>query len=344
MKKILLSNLEEALVITVFVFAMMVAFDYIEVLTRGKMSAALKGGRLRQYSVAPLFGVLPGCFGAFMNVSFYVHGFLSFGAIVGGMIATSGDGAFLMLTKFPHKAFFLFGVLYIIGFLSSWAVDKLVPILRIKSSGECKLFRPHPKEICYHLDLEGILSHFTKITPLRFLLLFGLLALIFCFSGEVIFLGSGWSGEKVAVTLLLSFATFIVVSMPNHYLEEHLWHHITKKHLWRVFLWSFLTLVVVDLGFGFWNLEHLVKTHVFWVLLIATLVGIIPESGPHYLFIIMFAEGIIPFSVLLASSIVQDGHGMLPLLSYTIRDSLLIKLVNFLIGLTTGVILYILGF
>jgi hypothetical protein len=343
MKEIVLSNLEEALVITIFVFMMMVAFDYIEVLTRGRIGAALRGGRLRQYSIASLFGVLPGCFGAFMNVSFYVHGFLSFGAIVGGMIATSGDGAFIMLTKFPQKAILLFCVLYLIGFLSSWIVDKVVPILRIRTSGECKLLATHPKEICYQLDLRGILFHLRKITPLRFFLLFGLLTLIFCFSGGVISLRSGWGGEGIALILLLSFATLIVVSMPNHYLEEHIWHHITRKHLWKVFVWSFLTLVVVELGLGFWNLEQFVKTHIFWVLLIATLVGIIPESGPHYLFIMMFAEGVIPFSVLLASSIVQDGHGMLPLLSYAIRDSLIIKLINFFIGLGSGVILYMFG-
>ncbi|MCK4348834.1 MAG: hypothetical protein KAW47_09485, partial [Thermoplasmatales archaeon] len=53
----------------------------------------------------------------------------------------------------------------------------------------------------------------------------------------------------------------------------------------------------------------------FWVLLIASLIAIIPEFGPHLVFVTMFAKGLIPFSVLLASSIVQDGHGMLPLLS-----------------------------
>ena len=34
-------------------------------------------------------GATPGCLGAFMNVSLYVHGMISFGAIVGGTIATS---------------------------------------------------------------------------------------------------------------------------------------------------------------------------------------------------------------------------------------------------------------
>jgi len=80
-----------------------------------------------------------------------------------------------------------------------------------------------------------------------------------------------------------------------------------------------------------------------WVLLIVVLMGIVPESGPHMVFVMMFADGIIPFSVLLASSIVQDGHGMLPLLSYTLRDTILVKIFNIVFGLIIGLILYYIG-
>lgn len=81
-----------------------------------------------------------------------------------------------------------------------------------------------------------------------------------------------------------------------------------------------------------------------FVLLISALVGIIPESGPHMIFVMMYANGLIPFSVLLTSSIAQDGHGMLPLFSYTIRDSVLIKIFNIIIALVMGLIFYILDF
>jgi len=102
----------------------------------------------------------------------------------------------------------------------------------------------------------------------------------------------------------------------------------------------------VQLGFNYWDFESFVQAHMFWVLIIASVVAIVPESGPHLVFVAMFADGLIPFSVLLASSIVQDGHGMLPLLSYTLKDSVLIKLIklfNLCIGLGSGVILYSVG-
>ena len=152
-----------------------------------------------------------------------------------------------------------------------------------------------------------------------------------------------WNWQRIILITLLPIVIFIATTVPEHYLREHTWDHIVKKHLWRVFLWTFGALLVVDLGLKYWNLESFVQAHMVWVLVIATLVAIIPESGPHLIFVMMFADGLIPISVLLASSIVQDGHGMLPLLSYTLKDSVLIKLFNLAIGLGLGLILYSLG-
>ncbi len=93
----------------------------------------------------------------------------------------------------------------------------------------------------------------------------------------------------------------------------------------------------------FWDLETYVHSHMLWVLVIGALLGIIPESGPHLIFVMMYAQGLVPFSVLFTTSFVQDGHGMLPLLSYSLKDSLLIKLFNLVFGLTVGGILLALG-
>jgi len=68
------------------------------------------------------------------------------------------------------------------------------------------------------------------------------------------------------------------------------------------------------------------------------LVGIIPESGPHIIFITLFINGNIPFSILLANSIVQDGHGALPLFAESKRSFVLMKLINVIIGFIIGFI------
>ncbi|MFB0518437.1 MAG: putative manganese transporter [Acidobacteriota bacterium] len=270
--------LKESLTIVALVFVMMVVVDYINVATKGKLKGLLKGGQWRQYVTSSLLGAAPGCAGSFMTVSLYVHGLISFGAIVGGMIATSGDEAFVMLSLFPREALMLFGLLFILGLFFSWLTDKLVPQFKFKPSPECPLHEFHP--------------------------------------------------EKESL---------------KHYLTKHIWSHIIKQHLIRVFLWTFVVLFALEVTLNYWNLEAFIKTHLVWMLLISGLVGILPESGPHLIFVMMFARGVIPFSVLFTSSFVQDGHGLLPLLSYTVKDSIIIKLFNLAFGLLVGFIFYSFG-
>jgi hypothetical protein len=336
------SIFKHSLMITVFVFVMMLIVDYLNVLTSGRMSSAIKGSRWRQYTISSFLGATPGCLGAYLNVSFYVHGLMSFGAIVGGMIATSGDEAFVMLALFPKQALILFGVLFVLGILLAWLSDKIAPLLNIKPCAACKLQQVHTVETCDCFDKENIAKNLLHISFLRGTFL--TIAVLFLIGLTTGMIGpQSWGWKRLSLTILLAIAMVIVGSVPNHYLREHIWQHIAKKHLWRVFLWSFFAILIVELGFKYWNIEAFVKSHMTWVGFIAVLVALVPESGPHLVFVMMFNQGLIPFSILLASSIVQDGHGMLPLLSYTIKDSVLIKVFNLAFGIIVGLIFYLIG-
>ena len=136
-----------ALMISSFVFVMMLLVDFVDMATKGRVSNIMRGSRWRQYALASFFGSTPGCLGAFMNVSLYVHGIISFGAIVGGMIATSGDEAFVMLAQFPGTAMGLFGLLFVLGILFAWTSDKVIGILRIV-----------PCESCHEADCDYCMS------------------------------------------------------------------------------------------------------------------------------------------------------------------------------------------
>ncbi|OQX80083.1 MAG: selenocysteine protein [Candidatus Omnitrophica bacterium 4484_70.1] len=335
-------NLKHALMVTVFVFVMMEFIDYLSVFTQGRLNKLIKRSRFLQYIVASFLGATPGCLGAFMSVSLYVHGLISFGAITGCMIATSGDEAFVMLAMFPKKALLLFFILFILGIIFSYFVDKIVAFLKIQPSLKCDIPSVHPQEACACLSPREMIEHLRKMSFTRFLILLllggALLGFILGVLGP-----QEWSWKKITFVALLSLAIFIVLTSSEHYLEEHIWKHIIKKHLLRVFIWTFFALLVVDIGLKFWNLKGFIKSHIFSILFIAVILGILPESGPHLIFVTMFSKGLIPFSVLLANSIVQDGHGMLPLLSYSLRDSFLIKFFNLLIGLGVGLVFYLLG-
>ncbi|MDZ7262216.1 MAG: selenocysteine protein, partial [candidate division KSB1 bacterium] len=227
-----------------------------------------------------------------------------------------------------------------IGF--GWLTDKIAPLLKIIPCQECQLQEVHTVETCQCLQKAYLADNFLRISVPRAVLLAG--AVIFLITLATGTIGpSEWDWEKITLTFLVGIAITIVGSVPDHYLREHIWMHIVKRHLGRVFLWTFFALLVVELGLKYWSLEAFVKAHLFWVLLIAALVGVVPESGPHLIFVMMFAQELIPFSVLLTSSLVQDGHGMLPLLSYTVKDSILIKAFNLGFGLLVGGVLYALG-
>jgi hypothetical protein len=327
--------------ITLFVFVMMLIVDYINVLTKGKMEEAVKGKRGRQYVITAFLGATPGCLGAFMTVSFYVHGLLGFGAMVGGMIATSGDEAFVMLTLFPKKAVLLFGLLFILGIASGWISDKLASRLGIVPCRECKLEVIHSEEACRCFDpIE--LKKFPKLSFSRYAVLLFLLPVIVAIG--LGYIGpKGWNWTRVTLFSLLFVAAFVVATVPHHYLNDHIWQHLIRRHLWRVFLWTFSALLIITVALSCGNIEAFVESHMALIFLICALVGLIPESGPHMIFVMMFASGLVPFSILLTSSIVQDGHGMLPLFSHSIRDAVLIKVFNLVFAIAVGLPLLLLG-
>jgi hypothetical protein len=125
----------------------------------------------------------------------------------------------------------------------------------------------------------------------------------------------------------------IVATVPDHFLEEHLWKHVVRGHVPRIFLWTFGSLLVLHLVVDRWQFDDVIRDSKWLVLVLASLLGLIPESGPHLIFVTMFAKGVVPLSVLLASSIVQDGHGMLPMLAHSRRAFIVIKLINLAVGL-----------
>ena len=345
------SIFKHALMISFFVFVMMLFVDFIEIASKGRMSDIIKGGQWRQYTLASFLGSTPGCLGAFMNVSLYVHGLISFGAIVGGMIATSGDEAFVMLAQFPGTALALFGLLFVLGIVFAWISDRIIPHIGFTPCEacidahceECLPGKGNQESIRDIFRPANLIKNFQNLGFTRFLLLVLIVSFMVLITTGT--LGPPtWDWKRITFICLSVFTLVIIIICSEHYLESHIWEHIIKKHLFSVFLWSFGALLFVHWGLAFWNLDSFIHDHMMWVLLIGALMGIIPESGPHLIFVMMYAQGLIPFSVLLTTSFVQDGHGMLPLLSYSLKDSVLIKIFNLIFGLSVGSSFYVLGF
>ena len=189
---------------------------------------------------------------------------------------------------------------------------------------DCKAFVP-----------SQIIPQLRRIGFERALLLSaGSLFLVFLLSGDV---GpEQWNWQRIVFLIVIAIELFIALTVPDHFLRKHLWEHVIRRHLLRIFLWTFGAFLVIHAGLEFLHFGEWIRENPYSILLIAVLVGLIPESGPHILFISLFASGNIPLSILLANSIVQDGHGALPLLAETRAGFLKMKAVNLIVGFLLG--------
>ena len=340
---ILIEVLKHALMITGFVFVMMLIIEYINVQTKGLWHNNLTESRWKQYFIAAILGAIPGCLGAFTAVTLFSHRIISFGAVVTAMITTSGDEAFVMLAMFPQKAILLIAIMFVIGIIAGFITDKLDSKKYFETKFSHNKFPLHEEEKCDCFPHKHLFSNFKKTSAPRILIIIIIaIFLLGTISGEI---GpQNWNWVRITIIFTSLFALLIVITVPEHFLEEHLWEHIVKVHIPKILLWTLGTLLIVHFLLQFIDINSWIASNMFIVLAVALLIGIIPESGPHLIFVTLFAAGTIPFSILLASSIVQDGHGMLPLLAESKKGFISVKAINLIFGAIVGIIGLLAGF
>jgi len=261
----------------------------------------------------------------------------SIGSLVTTMIASSGDEAFVMLAVIPDKFLQITIILVIVGLIAGWVTDQLFRKSRFRRTVPCHEMEIHKQEECVCFNSKSVITQLKNCSLARGSLIIALtiimVSFLFGIMGPPV-----WNWVRITLIVSSLIGLSIVVTVPEHFLEEHLWKHVARKHLPRIFVWTLCTLVVLAILQTHLDVELWMQKSRLIVLLIACLVGIIPESGPHMVFLTMYSQGLIPFSVLLANSVVQDGHGMMPLLAHSRRDFAVVKSVNFLVGLLIGLI------
>jgi len=354
----LIQILKQTLLITFFVLAMMLIIEYLNVLTKGLWSKDIEKSKWKQVVLGALLGAIPGCLGAYTAVSLYVHNIIGTGALVATMIATSGDEAFAMFSLFPEKALMLNVTIFIIAIFAGFITDRFVKRKLLENASE-KHFHVHEVPECTCFNSRTWLYQLRYITPTRVLMLVSILffiTFIVLFNQEggghlqqLLKLGAKNSQEsdpvwiKITFFSVISLSTMVILTVNDHFLEKHLWGHIIKKHFLKIFLWTFFTLLFVAILMKYYDLNQLIHQNLIWVLVFAVLIGVIPESGPHLVFVILFATGQLPLSILIASSIVQDGHGSLPLLAESRKAFIVVKLINMAVGFGVGLTLLAVG-
>jgi hypothetical protein len=329
--------LRNALMITAFVAVMMIAVEYLNILTRGTFESALRGSPPAQYLAAALLGALPGCLGAFTVVTLYAHRVVTVGAVVACMIATSGDEMFVMLAMVPRTALWMTAGMFALGLASAPIVDRLAGAARY-ASDSCPGLEIHPEE-CECFPRGHLLRQWSRPNAPRLLLTVGAAGYAAWIAVGGRGLPEAWNPIRVTILLAALFGAFIVATVPDHFLQQHLWRHVVRRHVPRIFAWTAGVLLAIAVLEDLVSFQAIVRANPWPALAAAGMIGLVPESGPHLVFVTLYASGSLPLSVLAASSIVQDGHGMLPLLAESPRDFLRVKLVNLAVGLVVGAVL-----
>lgn len=341
---IFLDALRNSVLITGLVVVMMMLIESMNIDSKGDFFKGLRRSRVGQTVISAFLGVIPGCMGGFAAVSLYTHGIISFGALVAMAIATSGDESFVLLATVPDKALWIFLILFAVAIVVGVTIDFFYKPQRGVSI--CT------EQYSIHEEDTATDKKERHVTWKRVAMFIGVALFITALvTGH---LEHEHEGEAVAEHLhgginLLSeewmnwlFGGFSLILLgvlmwgSDHFVEEHLWHHIVLKHLPSVFLWTFGILVLINFGLEYMDIEQWISDNTVWMIVLATLVGIIPESGPHLIFVTLYASGLAPLPVLLASSISQDGHACLPLIAESKKSFLCVKLINCTVALLAG--------
>jgi hypothetical protein len=309
---ILLDILRRALLVSGAVAVMMIVIEYVNVQTRGALMTAVGTSRWRHYLIAVLLGAVPGCFGAYAVVALHTDRRVSLGAVTAAMIATAGDEMFVMLALYPATALLLTLCLAVLGFAAGWATDRVMGSEHDPTCGGFSV----------HADHDGcsagqdLLAQWRRPRAHRVALVLLMVAMAVAVATGT-FGPEEWEAERIALLALFGVGLFIVGTVPDHFLDEHLWRHVALEHVPRVFAWTLGAFAVVAVLVHLVDLETFVASQPFPTMALA--------------------------SVLVANSVVQDGHGMLPLLAHSRIDFIKVKAVNLIFGLIAGAVVMLLG-
>lgn len=377
---LILDVLRNSFLITGLVVVMMMMIEYINVQSSGKWFSALQKSKPRQVLLGSILGVIPGCMGGFAAVSLFSHGLISYGALIAAMVCSSGDESFVMLAMIPKEASILFAILFALSLAVGMIVDRVHKKKPVVISCE-QQFEVHDEDHRHHEKLPSIFrasSYKALLKPSKekIIIIVGLALFIAAiFSGvlehehehghehgteaasavvetveahehEALHGGINLLDERwmnILFACLSIIVLLLTATAGEHFVKEHIWEHVIKKHCLQIFLWTFGALAVIQFGLQYLDIEPWLKENKFYVLLLAALIGMIPESGPHLIFVTLFAGGMVPFSVLLTSSISQDGHMSLPLLASSKKTFIRSKILTALAALAIGSILMLLG-
>ena len=307
--------------VSVFVAITLFVFLYFEKSKTYSLSNFFKNNVNLQIPIAGLLGAIPGCGGAIIVVTQYLQGNITFGCLVAVLTSTMGDAAFLILAKQPTNALLIFSICMIVGIISGFIVNYIIPNKRSSMNITKINLKLGEIQNKYHLSLYrfwlvifipgfflGILSQF-QINLVKIL-------------NFDIYYFLGYSGA------LLAMFIWAINPFSDEAISLDTSRNIQSKGIDMtnfVTVWVIIGFLVFDLGIYFTGIDFKKLFEVMLPLtpLLAIFIGFIPGCGPQILTATLYLNGYIPFSAEIGNAISNDGDALFPAIAICPKDAIL---------------------
>ena len=268
-------------------------------------------------------GVIPGCGGAIMVMSFYTRGVVSFGSVLAALIATMGDAAFLLIASKPQAALIILPITFLTGIIFGYIVKpftkKFINKISIKKDLNKKLPKNRIPKNFYSFWLMCLIPGI-------------ILGILNAFQVEISFYIFG-------IDLIHSFSFFLamycILLWVFNPLTDIQMASIHENSLRRVAdttcfvtVWviiAFVTYELIDLstnGLIFDSLKYFGP----FIPLMAIIIGFIPGCGPQIMITSMYVSGQIPMSAQIGNSISNDGDALFPAIAISAKAAIIATL------------------
>ena len=307
--------------VSVFVAITLFVFLYFEKSKTYSLSNFFKNNVNLQIPIAGLLGAIPGCGGAIIVVTQYLQGNITFGCLVAVLTSTMGDAAFLILAKQPMNALLIFSICMIVGIISGFLVNYIMPNKRASMNVTKINLKLGEIQNKYHLSLYrfwlvifipgfflGILSQF-QINLVKIL-------------NFDIYYFLGYSGA------LLAMFIWAINPFSDKAISLDTSRNIQSKGIDMtnfVTVWVIVGFLVFDIGIYFTGIDFKKLFEVMLPLtpLVAIFIGFVPGCGPQILTATLYLNGYIPFSAEIGNAISNDGDALFPAIAICPKDAIL---------------------
>lgn len=300
--------------VSVFVAVTLLLFFGLEYFLKFDISNFLKNGGIWQVPTASVLGALPGCGGAVVAITAFARGNITLGSMVGALIATMGDAAFLLIAKEPLTYLKVITISTSAAIIFGWLVDRF-----------------HPGEL-YNLDINKIqlkiigrlrkrdIVYMILIIPGLILGLLQLMQISTSHYSLLIYIGIAG-----ALASTITWAMSPVNAVTDH--SDHPFSRTTEETSF-VTVWVITAYLAYEYSFVYLglNLDSIVDSAIIIIPLLAILIGFIPGCGPQIIITTLYINGVIPFAALIGNSISNDGDALFPAIALTPRMAIIATL------------------